>query len=438
PESHYAPVEGEALALTYGLENCRIFVLGCPNLILAVDHKPLTTIFSDQPFERVTNPRLFDFKQKTLMYRFTVKHIPGKIHLAPDCGSRYPVASSNDSIDSSMRASIVASYTSDNHLRAVTWDRIVAASATDEESIPLSDLIKNGFPDSKDKMPSNIRQYWNMRDELYQLDGVPIKGSKILIPKSLRAEVLQALHAAHQGVNGMLANARQRLFWPGLDASVRLTRAQCKACNKMAPSNPRQPLQPPANPDYPFQQTVTDFFDLHGKDYLIYADRYTGWVEIALMTSGRSQAVCDALRKWFVTYGAPEELSSDGGPPFQSYDYDTFLKNWGIYKRLSAAYNPQSNGRAELAVKSAKRILTDNVDGSGRLNNDKVAHALLAHRNTPVSDLNISPAVMLFGRPIRDHLPALLTTHSIRPEWSDIRNLREAAFAKRHMRNEYF
>ena len=72
------------------------------------------------------------------------------------------------------------------------------------------------------------------------------------------------------------------------------------------------------------------------------------------------------------------------------------------------------------------------------MDHDKVDRALLIHRNTPVTDLNMSPAVMLYGRPIRDHLPALLTSHSIRPELSDIRNLREAAFAKQHMRNESF
>ena len=104
-ESIYAPVEGEALALTYGLENCRMFVLGCPNLMLAVDHQPLIPIFSGKPFERISNPRLFDLKEKTLMYRFSVKHVPGKIHLAPDCGSRYPVSSPPDSIDNAIRAS---------------------------------------------------------------------------------------------------------------------------------------------------------------------------------------------------------------------------------------------------------------------------------------------------------------------------------------------
>ena len=75
----------------------------------------------------------------------------------------------------------------------------------------------------------------------------------------------------------------------------------------------------------------------------------------------------------------------------------TFLENWGIKRRLSSAYNLRSNGRVKLAVKSAKSILSDNVDSSGRLNLDKVARALLIHRNIPVADLNFSPVVMLYG-----------------------------------------
>ena len=81
-----------------------------------------------------------------------------------------------------------------------------------------------------------------MKDYLYVLDGIPIKDNRILIPQSLRSEVLECLHAAHQGVNGMIANAAQRLFWPGLDASIRLPREQCRECNQMAPSQPSVPL----------------------------------------------------------------------------------------------------------------------------------------------------------------------------------------------------
>ena len=157
-----------------------------------------------------------------------------------------------------------------------------------------------------------------MADQLYCLDGVPIKENKILIPRQLRDEVLEVLYSTHQGVNGRMANARQRLFWPRLDASIRQTRAQCRKCNIIAPSQPIEPLMPSSNPEFPFQKTVTDLFDLHGKTYMVYTDRYTGWMEVTLLSSGKATAACKALQNWFCTYSVLEEISSDGGPPFYS------------------------------------------------------------------------------------------------------------------------
>ena len=68
----------------------------------------------------------------------------------------------------------------------------------------------------------------------------------------------------------------------------------------------------PADPEFSFQQVVVDFADIQGKSYMVYADRYTGWAEVALMSSGKGKNVCDTMRTWFCTYGAPEEICSDG------------------------------------------------------------------------------------------------------------------------------
>ena len=99
------------------------------------------------------------------------------------------------------------------------------------------------------------------------------------------------------------------------------------------------------------------------------------------------------LRLLFSTYGVPRELAADGGPPFPSYDIQLFLKSWGVHYRQSSAYYAQSNGRAELAVKVAKRILLDNISPAGSIDNDKVARALLQHRNTPLKDIGLSSAI---------------------------------------------
>ena len=298
--------------------------------------------------------------------------------------------------------------------------------------------MRNGFPRSCNDLPPIARVFWPMWKEIYCLEGVIIKDNKILIPWQLHAEVLESLYSTHQGINGMLANARQRLFWPGLGASIRQTRAQRRTCNTIAPSQLREPLMSPADPEFPFQQTVVDVVYINNKNYLVYADWYTGWVEVALMPSGKAKTVCDTLRTWFCTYGAPEELSADRRPPFESQEYDSFLKNWGVWKRTSSAYYPQSNGQAELAMKTAKRILAGNMDNCGCLCHDRTARALLTHRNTPVQDFGMSPAVMLYGRMIKDHLPILREKYQIRKQWKEIRVLREDAMAKRHMQNEQF
>ena len=87
--SNYHPVEGEAYAAAWSLEKCKIFVLGNPNLILAVDHKPLLAILGpNQELAEVINPRLMNFKLKSMSFKFQPMHIPGKRHVVPDTMSR--------------------------------------------------------------------------------------------------------------------------------------------------------------------------------------------------------------------------------------------------------------------------------------------------------------------------------------------------------------
>ena len=57
-ESRYAPIEGEALAVADALDKARHFVLGCNNLTIAVDHRPLLKIFGDRSLDQICNTRL--------------------------------------------------------------------------------------------------------------------------------------------------------------------------------------------------------------------------------------------------------------------------------------------------------------------------------------------------------------------------------------------
>ena len=95
---------------------------------------------------------------------------------------------------------------------------------------------------------------------------------------------------------------------------------------------------------------------------------------------------------------------------------------------MSSSYFTQSNGRAEVAVKKAKRMLMDN---------DGLLRALLQARNTPDPDCNISPAEVVFGRPIRDVFPlsADASSTTIRPAWHEAWSQKEDAMRTRMTRS---
>ena len=105
------------------------------------------------------------------------------------------------------------------------------------------------------------------------------------------------------------------------------------------------------------------------------------WTEVFQCTPGTARAgaegLISCLRNYFSRFGIPEELSSDGGPEFAAAMTKEFLSSWGVQHRISSAYNPQSNGRAEVAVKSAKRLLRSNMSPSGTLNSDAFLQAML-------------------------------------------------------------
>ena len=85
----------ESLAATFGLNKARHFTLSCRDLILAVDHKPLLGILGNKSLDCIENPRLLNFKEKTLRYDFKVVHIPGVLHKGADALSRHPEGGSD-------------------------------------------------------------------------------------------------------------------------------------------------------------------------------------------------------------------------------------------------------------------------------------------------------------------------------------------------------
>ena len=74
PETRYAPLEDEALAVVYALYQTRYYIQGCTDLTVATDHKPLIGLLNDRSLTEVDNRRLLNLKAKSLAYNFKIIH----------------------------------------------------------------------------------------------------------------------------------------------------------------------------------------------------------------------------------------------------------------------------------------------------------------------------------------------------------------------------
>ena len=59
----------------------------------------------------------------------------------------------------------------------------------------LADAIAKGFNEAMlDRLPQNLVEYWRYRNSLNMVDDMVMMGKRIMIPPSLRQEVLDHLH----------------------------------------------------------------------------------------------------------------------------------------------------------------------------------------------------------------------------------------------------
>ena len=77
-----------------------------------------------------------------------------------------------------------------------------------------------GWPQTKVETPVETRPYWNYQDEIRCYEGLTLKGHRIIVPHSLRPEILQRIQAAHLGIEKCKVRAESAVFWPGINSTI--------------------------------------------------------------------------------------------------------------------------------------------------------------------------------------------------------------------------
>ena len=136
------------------------------------------------------------------------------------------------------------------------------------------------------------------------------------------------------------------------------------------------------------------------KSYMMTVDYFSGFFEIDRLYDLKVSTAIRKLKTHMARYGIPDEVVSDSGSQYTSRELENFGKEYGFNHVTTSPYHHQSNGRAESAVKEAKKILKKTAASKS----DPYL-ALFAHRNTPQEGFGTSPAQRLFSRRTKTNLP---------------------------------
>lgn len=407
-ESNYAQIERELLSIVFGMEKFEPYVLG-RKVTVESDHKPLEAIMKKSLLS--APKRLQRMMLRLQKFDLQVVYKKGsQMFLADTLSRAYLVHSTPGEEDHSEVFTIDRSLIEEEvegidmtHYLAVseeTLQKIKQASGTDEDTISLKQVIEKGWPDKKEDVPYRLQPYFPFRDELSTQGSLVFKGDRLVVPRELRGNMLQRIHSSHIGIQGCLRRAREAVFWPGMCQNIEMQVSDCTVCAKFADKQQRQPMIPYDIPDRPWQTIACDLFELDGRSYIVCVDYYSNFFEVDRLQEKRSIDVIRKIKATMARYGIPETVVTDNGPPFNGQEFQQFAKNYEFLHVTSSPYYPRSNGKAENAVKTAKRLLKKAAES----NSDPYL-ALLDWRNTPTEGLQSSPAQRLLGRRTRTLLP---------------------------------
>ena len=221
----------------------------------------------------------------------------------------------------------------------------------------LRTTILTGWPNVKDNAPLNVRDFWNIREELTIQNGIIYKGHRVVVPKQMRPEILGRIHFSHLGAESCLRKARDIVYWPHMNTDIKEEVGKCAVCNEFADSQQKEPLMTHEIPSRPWSKLGIDIFTVNKKDYLVTVDYHSDYWEVDRLHTTTTAAVVKRLKVHFSRFGRPDIIVSDNGPQLVSDEFQKFASEWEFDHVTSSPFHSASNGKAESAVKIAKKLI---------------------------------------------------------------------------------
>jgi hypothetical protein len=271
-----------------------------------------------------------------------------------------------------------------------------AATAADMDLQAVIGVLKARCPPSNLPPQHPARPYASVLDELSVSSAgiLVLRGTRIVVPKTLRPQIVRALHAGHTGITKTLLHARQRYAWPHMANDIKTVIDACEACQEHR-QGPHFEPEIKRIATYPMEAVSVDLMEVKGTKYLVMVDRFSSYPLVKVVRTATTSSIVKILSSWFNEFGWPKSIGSDGGPQFKE-QFKEFCTSKKIVHELSSVRNPQSNGLAEAGVKRIKYLMEK------CRTKEEFEAALFAFRNAPMADGRPAPAMAFHGRELRD------------------------------------
>ena len=391
---NFSVTEIELMAVYLAMKKMRLMTEGNTKITIKTDHQPLVGLHT-KPIEKMQTKRLMRMMEKLSMYTYVVEYVPGKNNEVADCLSRYPAEEKAN--EEAELINMISMLTHENV--PITIEDMKKAASDDlnyrqiHEAI-LSDLkVKNMPPDHP------ARKYKAEWDFMATEDQLVIMDDRVLVPRSMRKDVLKQLHSTHLGLKKTISLAKQFYFWKNMNNDIEQIIDACEECQTHGRFLPKETLRPQFA-ERPMEQNAVDLAEYGRKSYLIHADRYSGYMWVYPLKGQTSTEVQNHLWKTFNQFGFPEKLQSDNAGQFTSDSFTIRCKNDNITQVFISPGMSQSNGFIERMVGVFKAMVKKAKD-------ERHLAEMVMLYNQASNSSGLSPSQLLLRRNVRTRLPML-------------------------------